>query len=106
MTLGQSRDQVIHRLISNKRSLRCKGRLEEFKQGVAEYFNMVHAKVIPEEDLNKPVAESFYLPMHGIEKSSSSTMKLRIVFDASARTSNGNSLNETLFPRSMCLSCK
>ena len=53
---------------------------------------MGHAEVIP-EDLNKPVAEYFYLPMHGIEKT---TTKLRIVFDASARTSNGNSLNDTL----------
>ena len=59
---------------------------------------MGHAEVIPEEDLNKPAAESFYLPIHDTEKSSSSTMKLRIIFDSSTRTSNGNSLNDTLLP--------
>ena len=59
---------------------------------------MEHAEVIPEEDLKKPVAEYFYLPMHGIEKNSSSTTKLIIVFDASARTSYRNSLNDTLLP--------
>ena len=47
---------------------------------------MGHAEVIPEEDLNKAAADSFYLPMYSIKKSSSSTTKLRIVFDASART--------------------
>ena len=98
VTLSQSRDQAIHRLISNERPLQRKGKLDKFQAGVVEYFSMGHASVIPEEDLKKPVAESFYLPMHGIEKDSSSTTKFRIVFDASARTSNGNSLNDTLLP--------
>ena len=82
MTLGQSQDQAIHCLISNERSLRCKRKLEEFQAGEAEYFSMGHANQ----------------QLSGIEKSSSSTMKLRIVFDVSARMSNSNSLIDTLLP--------
>ena len=34
--------------------------------------------------------------MHGVSKESSSTTKLKIVFDGSANTSNGISLNDSL----------
>ena len=38
----------------------------------------------------------FYLPMHGVKKECSSTTKLRVVFDASAKSSTSVSLNDTL----------
>lgn len=40
--------------------------------------------------------EGYYMPHHGIIRGSSITTKLRVVFDASAKTSTGVSLNETL----------
>ncbi len=44
----------------------------------------------------QPKGEVFYLPTHGVIKESSSTTKLRIVFDGSAISSNGLSLNDIL----------
>ena len=47
---------------------------------------------MPVLDLKKAEAECFYLPMHGVVKESSTTTKLRIVFDATS----GSSLNDFL----------
>ena len=48
-------------------------------------------------DLSNTISDQpYYLPMHAVIKSSSSTTKLRVVFDASAKTTSGTSLNQTL----------
>ena len=44
----------------------------------------------------KPPSEHYYMPMHGVEKSTSTTTKLRVVCDASAKTMSGVSLNDCL----------
>ena len=44
------------------------------------------------DDMNKQEG-LYYLPMHGVIKEESTTTKLWIAFDASARTSSGQSLN-------------
>ena len=51
---------------------------------------------MPIADLDKPVKEVFYLPIYVVRKESSTTTKVRAVFDASAFTSSGISLNDTL----------
>ena len=50
---------------------------------------MNHAELVPVADLQKPPREIFYLPMHAVRKEHSSTTKLRIVFDASAKSASG-----------------
>lgn len=57
---------------------------------------MQHAELVPVADLQKPVKDVFYLPMHAIHKEQSTTTKLRVVFDASAKSTTGVSLNDTL----------
>ena len=47
-------------------------------------------------ELSAPASDCYYLPMHGVTKESSSTTKLRVVFDASAKTSTGTSLDDLL----------
>ena len=52
-------------------------------------------KPVPSEDLNKPEYEVYYLPIHIVCKETSSKMKVHAVFDASAKSASGVSLNET-----------
>ena len=57
---------------------------------------MGHAEKVPVVDLHKPVDQVFYLPIHAVRKESSTTTKVRAVFDASAKSSTGVSLNDLL----------
>lgn len=59
-----------------------------------EYLAMGHMRLVPVE--TSIPERSFYLPHHAVFKSSSLTTKTRIVFDASAKTSTGLSLNDVL----------
>ena len=61
-----------------------------------EYFDMQHAEAVPPEDLEKPAKKVFYLPMHAVYKQSSTTTKIRALFDASAKSSSDISLNDIL----------
>ena len=57
---------------------------------------MNYAEPVPETYLHRPQGSVFYLPMHTVRKESSTTTKVRAVFDASAKSSNGTSLNDIL----------
>ena len=48
------------------------------------------------EELDKPCAEAYYFPTHAVWKETSSTSKIRCVFDASATTTSGISLIDQL----------
>ena len=64
---------------------------------IEEYFKMQHAELVSPTDLQKPTDQVFYLPMCVVRKEHSTTTKIRAVFDASAKSSSGVSLNDTLF---------
>ena len=94
--LGESRSQAVRRFLALERSLRAKGNFNEFNAVIQEYFHLGHAEKVPVLDLHKPVEQVFYLPMHAVRKESSTTTKVRAVFDASAKSSTGVSLNDVL----------
>ena len=60
-----------------------------------EYFDLCHAEPVPTADLEKS-KDIFYLPMHAVQKESSTTTEVRAVFDASTKSSSGASLNDLL----------
>ena len=95
-SLGESRSQAVKRFLSLERSLYSKGQFQEFSTVMEKYFKMNHAELVPVADLQKPPKEIFYLPMHAVRKEHSSTTKLRLVFDASAKSASGISLNDLL----------
>ena len=96
LKLGDSHSTALRRYHSNERALLRKGQHQPFQEVVQEYVDMDHARLVTAEELQLPASEVFYLPMHGVHKITSSTTKLRIVFDASAQSSSGVSLNDTL----------
>lgn len=57
-----------------------------------EYLSMGHME-LAQSNYNGP---TFYLPHHAVFKAGSSTTKIRVVFDGSASTSSGLSLNDIL----------
>ena len=94
--LGESRSQAVRRFLSLERSLNQKGRFEEFDAVMQEYFDLKHAEEVPTPDLERPPDLTFYLPMHAVYKTSSTTTKMRAVFDASAKSSTGVSTIRSL----------
>ena len=94
--LNESRQQAVRRFLFNKSSLLKKGVWEPFVSAVEEYFELSHAEAIPPEHLSKSASQVFYLPMHCVVKPETTTTKLRIVFDASAKSQSAASLNDTI----------
>ena len=94
--MGMTRMQAVRMFYSNEASMIHKGSWKKFQDVVEEYLNLRHAEPLSSTDLTKPPDSVYYLPMHAVCKETSSTTKLRVVFDASARDSTGTSLNDTL----------
>lgn len=66
-----------------------------YHEFMKDYLNAGHMELIPRSEKNNPL--HYYIPHHSILKPSSITMKLRVVFNASARTAAGRSLNESMY---------
>lgn len=60
---------------------------------MTEYLNLGHMKEVKSSSINE---RQYFIPHHGVLKESSTTTKLRVVFDASAFSTNKTSLNSIL----------
>jgi len=68
----------------------------EYTKFINEYLDLGHMKLVSKIEQNLSESSCFYLPHHAVFKESSSTTKLRVVFDASRKSSTGISLNQLL----------
>ncbi|XP_044317958.1 uncharacterized protein LOC123038150 isoform X2 [Drosophila rhopaloa] len=103
LVIGSSRQGALKRLCHLDKRLRNDANLKEvYSKTIKEYLELgqmekVVTQVGQTEETGYPGgATHCYLPHHPVIKESSTTTKVRVVFDGSMKTSNGKSLNEIL----------
>lgn len=90
--IGESRNNAIATLLQLEKRFHKQPELfAQYKAFIDEYISLGHMKIATD----KPNGMVNYLPHHAVFKDSSTT-KLRVVFDASRKTSNKKSLNDNL----------
>lgn len=68
---------------------------DQYTEFMQDYLTSGHMELIPMSEQGNPY--HYYIPHHCVLKPDSLTTKLRVVFNASAKTSAGISLNDSMF---------
>lgn len=96
LKLGKSYDISLRRFLSLERRLSVDDKLKtEYTNFLDEYLSLGHMEIVPPEERDVYLRYN-YLPHHAVIKESSTTTKLRVVFDASSKSDTGVSLNDIL----------
>lgn len=94
--IGETKHQALRRFQTLERKFDKQPSLQsDYSQFINEYIKLGHMKLSP-ENASSPDLPIIYLPHHAIIKESSVTTKLRVVFDGSAKSDTGVSLNDAL----------
>ncbi|GFT25027.1 integrase catalytic domain-containing protein [Trichonephila clavipes] len=92
-SIGDSKEGALKRFYSLERKLHSNNQLkEQYTEFMKEYQNLGHMTPLA-SDVKSP---HYFLPHHGVINDNSSTTKLRVVFDGSFKSTNGNSFNDIL----------
>ncbi|XP_059608215.1 uncharacterized protein LOC132256052 [Phlebotomus argentipes] len=92
--LGQSRGQAVRQFLALERQFEKKPKLKTmYEEVMKDYKERGWLELVPPGEFG---SSSYYMPHHGVLKESSVTTKLRVVYNASAKTSSGYSLNDIL----------
>lgn len=93
--LGNSKTAALQRLFAIERKFIKSPKLQkDYQEFMSQYVNLGHMEEV--KDLGVAEDKSYYLPHHAVVKDDSLTTKVRVVFDASCKTSTGVSLNDCL----------
>ncbi|XP_062699248.1 uncharacterized protein LOC134284435 [Aedes albopictus] len=93
--LGESREIAYRRLLGTERRLaRDENLRKQYVAFMEEYLMLGHMRKI--EGADEESRKRCFLPHHPVVKEASTTTKVRVVFDASCKTSPGVSLNDAL----------
>ncbi|GFW80406.1 integrase catalytic domain-containing protein [Trichonephila clavipes] len=93
--LGDSKPAAISRLLAMERKFKNNPDFEkQYKEFMNEYESLGHMSLV--NSRSHTSKDQNFLPHHAVIKPSSLTTKLRVVFDASCKTTNGTSLNSLL----------
>ena len=89
--------QARRRFLSLEKRLQSDPQLKEgYCNFIHEFAELKHIEPVPIDDIHKPNEKINFLPHHCVQKAESTTTKLRVVFDGSAKSDNGTSLNSSL----------
>ena len=94
--LGESKSMAVRRLHCSNGRCDYGGKLNSFVEVIDEYLELGHAEPVLPEYLDIPSYKVFYMPMHSVCKDSSTTTKLCLAFDVSAKSSSDVSFNDQL----------
>lgn len=93
--LGESKKKAVARFLQLEKRFNSDKQLEaEYKQFMGEYLKLDHMKLVEHQN---STGNAYYIPHQAVIKEDSDTTKLRVVFDASSKTSNGKSLNDVMY---------
>ncbi|XP_058817118.1 uncharacterized protein LOC131680419 [Topomyia yanbarensis] len=100
--VGESKTMALERFSKLEKRLERNPEMKnQYHAFVKEYVDLGHMKLLKEEELKADMDKAgslkgYYLPHHVVVKESSTTTKVRVVFDGSARTDSGFALNDAL----------
>ncbi|XP_048524259.1 uncharacterized protein LOC125505138 [Dendroctonus ponderosae] len=97
LQLGISYNQTLKRFENlEKRFAKNPNLLSRYKQFIDEYISLGHGKYVALSQKNELNENKYFIPHHCVIREDSLTTKLRVVFDASMKSSNGVSLNNIM----------
>lgn len=92
--LGKSKSTAISQFLQLEKRLEKNKKLAlMYREFIKEYIDLKHMKPAAPTSTSSPEC---YLPHHGVLREQSTTTKLRVVFNASQKTTTGYSLNSLL----------
>ncbi|XP_066153587.1 uncharacterized protein [Euwallacea fornicatus] len=93
--LGDSFSMARNRFLSLERRFQSKPELfSEYKKFLEEYVSLGHARYVPLTKTNERGDRKYFIPHLCVTREASTSTKLRVVFDASAKSSTRYSLND------------
>lgn len=93
--VGENKFQSLQRMKAMERKFNLNSNFKRrYCDFIDEYMHLEHLEKVPEEEISG--GKVHYLPHHAVIKESSSSTKLRVVFDASSRSDQGTTLNDHL----------
>ncbi|XP_055543811.1 uncharacterized protein LOC129729327 [Wyeomyia smithii] len=95
--IGESKDMALRRLLQLERRFEKDSKLRKrYNEAIQAYLDQNHMSIVPEKELKRVKRIACYLPHHPVFKESSSTTKIRPVFDGSAKMTSNRSLSDAL----------
>lgn len=93
--LGESWSSARKRFFALEKKLTQNENVQQaYSDCMNEYLQLNHMRIATFEE--EQSRNGYYLPHHAVVKADSTTTKIRVVYDASCKTSNGYSLNDRL----------